>query len=466
MMDDNDQGSLVNSVSEPLLENYHTVQTHNPRDGCCKNINARYVIATWAFMGFICLYALRVNLSVAIVAMVTPQSVLNQSVTACPGNGNHSDEPIKHHYEFTWSPKTQGLVLGSFFYGYLFTQIIGGNLAERFGAKWIYGCNILIAGFLTLLTPLAARTHVVLLIIVRLLIGVFEGPSFPSAGALWGRWIPPMERSVVPPIALSGVLTIIWFCGWSIFTSSSPSEHPRISIKEKNFLLKCIPQTRKLRTPWKLILYCVPLWAIAVMHICVNFVYYVLLTSLPIYFSTILRFDLHQNGLMFAIPYVFQLIVTILSGQLADLARSRRILSTTAVRKIQTIIGGIGSSLFLILVGYIGCNRLYAIICITCAVACIGFHSCGSLISHLDIASNYAGTLVGLTNTLATIPGFVGPYFVGAVTNNNQTLAAWRVIFNVSAGIGLFGTIVYCLLFNGEEQKWNREYENQNEQND
>ena len=31
---------------------------------------ARYVIAAWAFFGFFCLYALRVNLSVAIVAMV------------------------------------------------------------------------------------------------------------------------------------------------------------------------------------------------------------------------------------------------------------------------------------------------------------------------------------------------------------------------------------------------------------
>ena len=29
------------------------------------------------------------------------------------------------------------------------------------------------------------------------------------------------------------------------------------------------------------------------------------------------------------------------------------------------------------------------------------------------------GTLVGITNSLATIPGFVGPYVVGAITNNN-----------------------------------------------
>ncbi len=49
-----------------------------------------------------------------------------------------------------------------------------GILAERFGAKWIFGGSILIAGILTLLTPLAARLHVGLLIAIRILIGAFE----------------------------------------------------------------------------------------------------------------------------------------------------------------------------------------------------------------------------------------------------------------------------------------------------
>lgn len=32
------------------------------------------------------------------------------------------------------------------------------------------------------------------------------------------------------------------------------------------------------------------------------------------------------------------------------------------------------------------------------------------------------GTLVGITNSLATIPGFVAPYVVGAITNHNVRL--------------------------------------------
>jgi hypothetical protein len=56
-------------------------------------------------------------------------------------------------------------------------------------------------------------------------------------------------------------------------------------------------------------------------------------------------------------------------------------------------IGGIGSSLFLVLIGYVGCSKLAAMFCITLAVAFLGVHSTGCQISHLDIGSNYAGLL-------------------------------------------------------------------------
>lgn len=49
-----------------------------------------------------------------------------------------------------------------------------GTLAERFGAKWIFGCSLLTAGLLTLLSPIAARGGVGFLIALRILIGFFE----------------------------------------------------------------------------------------------------------------------------------------------------------------------------------------------------------------------------------------------------------------------------------------------------
>jgi MFS family permease len=72
---------------------------------------------------------------------------------------------------FNWDETTQGYVLGSFFYGYVVTQIPGGRLAELFGGKWIFGAGILVTSVFTLLTPLAANLSFYALIAVRVIEG-------------------------------------------------------------------------------------------------------------------------------------------------------------------------------------------------------------------------------------------------------------------------------------------------------
>jgi ACS family sodium-dependent inorganic phosphate cotransporter len=62
-------------------------------------------------------------------------------------------------------------------------------MSERFGAKWIFGGCIFTASILTLLTPVAARIDYRLLIAIRVLTGMASGGAFPSAAALWGKWV-------------------------------------------------------------------------------------------------------------------------------------------------------------------------------------------------------------------------------------------------------------------------------------
>ncbi len=54
--------------TQPLLDEYK-VEPSPSGFSLFTNIPARYSIAIWAFFGFFCLYAMRVNLSVAIVAI-------------------------------------------------------------------------------------------------------------------------------------------------------------------------------------------------------------------------------------------------------------------------------------------------------------------------------------------------------------------------------------------------------------
>ncbi|CAF1437186.1 unnamed protein product [Didymodactylos carnosus] len=109
-----------NSSTQPLLGRITEFNQHGSL--YCKSMKTRYVIAIWAFFGFFCGFTIRVNLSVAIVAMVSPQSLLNESRRACPSTAKQNSSQSKD-YEFDWSPPTQGFILGAFFYGYMLTQV-------------------------------------------------------------------------------------------------------------------------------------------------------------------------------------------------------------------------------------------------------------------------------------------------------------------------------------------------------
>lgn len=51
---------------------------------------------------------------------------------------------------------------------------------------------------------------------------------------------------------------------------------------------------------------------------------------------------------------------------------------------------------------------------------------CGFLSNHIDIAPTYAGTLMALTNTAATLPGIIVPFFVSEITHGN---VSWNLIY-------------------------------------
>lgn len=85
----------------------------------------------------------------------------------------------------------------------------------------------------------------------------------------------------------------------------------------------------------------------------------------------------------------------------------------------QIIAASLVPMLCLIQVSYVGCNRMMVVLLMTIAVTCIGGMYCGFLANHIDIAPNFAGSLVAMTNFVATIPGFVVPVFVGKLTYGN-----------------------------------------------
>ncbi|CAG9768368.1 unnamed protein product [Ceutorhynchus assimilis] len=434
----------------------------------------RYVVATLAFFGFFNVYCLRVNLSIAIVAMTQERYEISENGTK-----------ISLGPEFDWNNEMQGYILSSFFYGYITTQLLGGYLSAKFGGKTIFGSGVAVTAALTVITPVLAKTNVYLLLSVRIIEGIFEGVTYPCIHAVWAKWAPPLERSRLATIAFSGsyagtvvampacaylaeafgwpsifyvfgIIGLIWYVLWTMIVADSPESDKKISKNELDYILSSLESSKSdgtLSIPWKKILMSAPVWAIVISHFSENWGFYTLLTQLPKYLKDIHDYDLGKSGFLSGLPYLVMAIMMQFSGQWADWFRVKGILTTTQVRKIFNCSGFIAQTIFMMGAAFWS-DKIGTVFCLTLAVGLGAFAWAGFSVNHLDIAPQYASVLMGLGNTIATLPGIISPILSGFIVSKPPQISEWQIVFYLSAGIYLFGAVVYGTFASGELQPW------------
>ena len=207
----------------------------------CRRLGQRHLIVFCLFTANLVCYADRTNISVAILTMAK---------------------------ELNWDDAYVGLVLSSFFIGYMCTQILGGVVASARGGKHVLAWGVLLWSLFTLLTPVAATSgSTALLVAVRVAMGLAEGVAMPSIHAMVGRWIPPGERSLAISFATSGqfvgtilalacspmaaanwpsifylfgAIGIVWMAIFCCVASSGPEQHRWISAAEKRYILSSL----------------------------------------------------------------------------------------------------------------------------------------------------------------------------------------------------------------------------------
>ncbi|XP_003269952.1 vesicular glutamate transporter 3 isoform X2 [Nomascus leucogenys] len=412
-----------------LNEEGRPVQTSRPSpplcDCRCCGLPKRYIIAIMSGLGFCISFGIRCNLGVAIVEMVNNSTVYV--------NG----KPEIQTAQFNWDPETVGLIHGSFFWGYIMTQIPGGFISNKFAANRVFGAAIFLTSTLNMFIPSAARVHYGCVMCVRILQGLVEGVTYPACHGMWSKWAPPLERSrlattsfcgsyagAVVAMPLAGVLVqyigwssvfyiygmfgIIWYMFWLLQAYECPAAHPTISNEEKTYIETSIGEGANM-------------------------------VSLSV-------------GLLSAVPHMVMTIVVPIGGQLADYLRSRQILTTTAVRKIMNC-GGFGMEATLLLVVGFSHTKGVAISFLVLAVGFSGFAISGFNVNHLDIAPRYASILMGISNGVGTLSGMVCPLIVGAMTRH-KTREEWQNVFLIAALVHYSGVIFYGVFASGEKQEW------------
>jgi hypothetical protein len=92
---------------------------------------------------------------------------------------------------------------------------------------------------------------------------------------------------------------------------------------------------------------------------------------------------------------------------------------------------------------------------LTATVGLNGLNSSGVSCNHIDIAPNYAGTLMGISNSASNTMGFVTPWIVSLVTGLHEDLDHWQTIFCMAAVIYVVGNLFFIMFATGEVQSFN-----------
>ncbi|KAL6079220.1 hypothetical protein STEG23_018374, partial [Scotinomys teguina] len=460
-----------------LDEEGRPVQTPRPRvpvcDCSCCGIPKRYIIAIMSGLGFCISFGIRCNLGVAIVEMV------NNSTVYVDG------KPEIQIAQFNWDPETVGLIHGSFFWGYIVTQIPGGFISNKFAANRIeqlYEAQLLQNRVNRLQRKQVLFPYVYLVrrvcpsrgdAIDRLMVQKRVDQISRSFQYICHETLRSYAGAVVAmPLAgvlvqyigwasvfyIYGMFGIIWYIFWLLQAYECPAAHPTISNAEKTYIETSIgeganvPSPSKFNTPWKRFFTSLPVYAIIVANFCRSWTFYLLLISQPAYFEEVFGFAISKVGLLSAVPHMVMTIVVPIGGQLADYLRSRKILTTTAVRKIMNC-GGFGMEATLLLVVGFSHTKGVAISFLVLAVGFSGFAISGFNVNHLDIAPRYASILMGISNGVGTLSGMVCPLIVGAMTKH-KTREEWQNVFLIAALVHYSGVIFYGVFASGEKQDW------------
>jgi len=408
------------------------------------------VVLLCFFSTFIC-YIDRVNISVAIIPMAE---------------------------QFGWSDTQRGLVLSSFFVGYLITQVLGGWLAAKLGGKAVLGFGVLWWSLFTFLTPMSAMASFPILIATRIAMGLGEGVAFPATYNLLGRWVPLRERSraaafnlsaiplgtlfavtATPFIAVSfgwqavfyafGAVGFVWFLFWWYYAGDRPAvpvSSEDVSESDSDATDHAVEESiaKDVDIPWRLIFSRAPVWAIIVGHFCNNWGLYVLLSWLPSYFSSQLGVNLRSVWIFVAPPWIASFLCSNLSGWIAD----RMIVSgysVTFTRKTMQTIGMLGPALALGALATVD-DAVTAVVLLSISLGLASFAFAGVGCNHLDISPRHAGVIFGISNTGATIPGIVGVVVTGVLVDQTGTYAS---AFYLTAGVYLIGLVFYLLFGTG-----------------
>jgi MFS family permease len=354
-----------------------------------------------------------------------------------------------------------GQVIGSFGVTYAIFQILGGWLGDRWGARrTLFICGLVWATATALTGMVGGLTS---LYLVRLLLGIGEGATFPVATRAMQSWVPAERRgfaqgfthafsrignSLTPlmMVALIGVVawrgafvalgigSLVWVLVWVWYYRDVPADHADITPED----LATLPNRgqgsskKQVQVPWRrLIRRMAP---ITIVYFCYGWTLWMYLNWLPLYFANEYHLQLSRSAIFSSAVFFAGVGGDYLGGVISD----RILESTHDLRKARrdfVVVSLLFSFLFMLVV-FLTHNLTAIVISMAAAFFCAEL-TIGPMWSiPMDVAPKYSGTASGLMNTGSAIAAALSPTAFGYIVDWTGN---WQLPFILSLGLLLVG---------------------------
>jgi ACS family sodium-dependent inorganic phosphate cotransporter len=356
----------------------------------------------------------------------------------------------------------KGRLLSAIAAGYLLTQVPGGAMADRFGAKRVISYALASSASLCFMIPFAADNYGLPGVWCTIaMMGAAQGPLFPTSTVYLSRWLPKQGKDgadekawgttmldlgvtvgsmVVLPVANALAETVGWrqayrcvalagfafVAAWNFFAAEEPSKCRLISGEELKFLNESVPPPRAraagsvgiLGIPFELF-FNPGLWAVFIAHMGFNYGFYFLTNWSPTYYADVLKLSPAQSGVHLAVPQVANIAAIFFAPALVKHANKQGCTLRTS-RCCFTAVGLLGAGLCLGPAYQLrNLSPWVTTILLALANGFFGLSPSGFKANYLDVTELYVGVVSGYGNTLGTCASFFGPQIVGFFLKGN-----------------------------------------------
>ena len=179
--------------------------------------------------------------------------------------------------------------------------------------------------------------------------------------------------------------------------------------------------------------------AVYVAHFTHNWSWYLLLSWLPVYLAD-QGADIHEVGVLAMLPQLLAFALANLGAAIAD----RLLLeccgwSLLSVRRLMGALSQLGPAIamgaLVVVRGQVSGSILACV-----AIGMGSLAQSGFMANILDIAPRHAGIVLGISNTMATLPGILCNISTGLMLDDGL---GWAPVFAIGAVLELTGAIVF-----------------------